>query len=356
MRSTVVRARGGRYTADRVDSRPLTHDPVPPEATVSLIVSPNLTIDRTVRIDRLEPGTVMRPEAAVVTAGAKGVNVARVLHALGARPRLVGFVPRDDALQVAALFGVEPFELLGVEVDGAIRVATIYLEADGRTTVLNEPGPQITAADAQRLIERVDDALGARAVPGLAASGSLPPGAPVSTYAALVKVARRRGVEVVVDAARDVLAATLDVEPDLVTPNLAEAEAALGAASAEAVDELGADVPARAIDAAQALVAAGARAAVVTAGAAGAALAEPGSSRWFDAVAVAVVNPIGAGDSFVGGYLDARSRGAPRDRAVLRGMAAASASCEQQLAGGVDPARVEELAGRLHVAQDGGGG
>src|SRR6185503_17425043 len=43
-----------------------------------LIATPNITIDRTVRLPELRPGSVLRPSRALATAGGKGVNVARV--------------------------------------------------------------------------------------------------------------------------------------------------------------------------------------------------------------------------------------------------------------------------------------
>lgn len=310
---------------------------------MTLIVSPNLTVDRTLRLDRFVPGTVMRPSRATVTAGAKGVNVGRVLHALGDHAVLVGFVPTADEDLAELLFDPEPFELLGVPIAGHLRVATIYLEADGRTTVLNEPGPQADEPDLARLCETVANRLAVGDHRTMACSGSLPPGLPVDTYARLTGIAHAHDVEVVVDAAREVLAAALPAGPDLVTPNLAEAEAALGRDTGEAVDDIGPDVRDRALAAGQALVRAGARAAVVTAGAAGAALVEADTARWLPGVAVDVVNPIGAGDSLVGGYLHAHGQGAARIDAVIAGMATASASCEQDLAGGVDPARVSVL-------------
>lgn len=310
---------------------------------MALIASPNLTVDRTVRLARLEPGAVLRPDRAVVTAGSKGLNVARVLAALGARGVLVGFVPHDDLALARRLFGREPVDLVEVPVPGALRVASIYLEDDGRTTVLNEPGPDVGPEDWRRFEAAVDAGLGTGAHRWLGCSGSLPPGAPVDAYGRLTDIARDRGMGAVVDAARDVLAATLAYEPDLVTPNLAEAEAALGWAHGESVDELGPDVEQRTVLAARALCESGARRAVVTAGAAGAAFGDRDRIRWLSGVEVSVVNPIGAGDSLVGGLLHALEAGQDPVHAVARGLAAATASCEQALAGGVDPARVDEL-------------
>ncbi len=95
----------------------------------------------------------------------------------------------------------------------------------------------------------------------------------------------------------------------------------------------------------------GARAAAVTAGAAGTAFGDsaldPGRVVWVPTVPVEVVNPIGAGDSFVGGLVDALESGRSPEEAVVFAVATATASVEQALAGGIDPARARELAARL---------
>ena len=58
-----------------------------------LIAGPNLTIDRTLGIEELRPGGVLRFDGVAVTPGGKGVNVARVARALGVSALLVGFTP-----------------------------------------------------------------------------------------------------------------------------------------------------------------------------------------------------------------------------------------------------------------------
>ena len=115
-----------------------------------LIATPNLTVDRTVRLTELRPGSVLRPSRAVVTAGGKGVNVGRVSAAFGRRATLVGFVAEVDAPVLTRLFAVEPLDLAGVPVPGEARASTIYLEDSGRVTVLNEPGPEVSADDWRR--------------------------------------------------------------------------------------------------------------------------------------------------------------------------------------------------------------
>jgi 1-phosphofructokinase family hexose kinase len=314
-----------------------------------VIACPNLTIDRTLSIDELRPGEVLRFERAVVTPGGKGVNVARVARELGAAAVLVGFVPGRTGVAGAALLADEGLALRGVDVGGELRSTAVVLERSGRVTVFNEPGPLVEPGEWARLEDAVADALGAEGAPAgqrvLACSGSLPPGAPPDAYGRLVGVAHERGAVAVVDVGGDQLAAAVAAGADVVTPNLAEAEGLLHGRTDETVDAGGpAVVRERATAAARALVERGAARAVVTAAEAGAAVADGWMARWVAAPVVAEVrNPIGAGDALVGGLALALERGAEFSAAVAAGMACGAASVETDVAGVVVPARVAEL-------------
>jgi 1-phosphofructokinase family hexose kinase len=312
-----------------------------------VIAGPNLTIDRTLTIDELRPGEVLRFERVVVTPGGKGVNVARVSRELAWPAVLVGFVPGRTGAAAAALLRDEGIELTGVAVGGELRSTAVVLERGGRVTVFNEPGPPLAPGDWERFEATVAAALDGHAV--LACSGSLPPGAPGDAYARLVAVARERGALAVVDVAGPQLAAAVAAGADVVTPNLAEAEGLLHGRADETV-EAGDPrvVRERALAAARELVARGARHAVVTAAAAGAAVAGGSGARWIGAARVdGVRNPIGAGDAFVGGLAVALERDEGIEAAVVHGMATAAASVETDTAGVVDPVRVAALRAAL---------
>ncbi|MEJ3747356.1 PfkB family carbohydrate kinase [Actinomycetes bacterium KLBMP 9797] len=321
-----------------------------------LIATPNITVDRTVRLPELRLGSVLRPPRPAVTAGGKGLNVGRVAAAFGRRATLVGFRPDDDAVLLDRLFAAEPVEFRGVPVVGDVRVATIYLEDSGRVTVLNEPGPEISAAAWQGYEETIAAELATGDHRTLVCTGSLPPGAPGEGYGRLVGIGHRAGVRVVVDAARAALAGAVPAGPDIVTPNLAEAAGVLWGDADESVHDGDPSVSERAQEAVRELCRRGARSAAVTAGAAGTAYGDAAGVTWVPTVQVPVVNPIGAGDSFVGGLVEAWETGGTRIGAILFAVATATASVEQELAGGVDPGRARELAAVLTAAQRDAGG
>jgi 1-phosphofructokinase len=327
-----------------------------------LIAGPNLTIDRTATIPELRPGAVLRFERVVVTPGGKGLNVARAARALGAPALLVGFVPGETGRVGADMIAREGIALRAVPCGGELRSTAIVMECDGRTTVLNEPGPAISGAEWEAFEAAVADELATHRV--LVCSGSVPPGSPDDVYARLAALATRAGRRCVVDAGGTTLACALAAAPAVVCPNLAEAEDMLGVTSGAAPVRTAADArpragPAhgaqpvqtavrarpRAEAAAAQLVARGARGALVTADAAGAALASAdGQPAWLAAPRIAAVrNPIGAGDVLASALAAALERGEPLLESARYGVAAAAASVESPTAGELDSARAAEL-------------
>ena len=308
-----------------------------------LIAGPNLTLDRTATIAELRPGEVLRCERVVVTPGGKGLNVARAARALGAPALLVGFVPGATGRAGAAMIEREGVALRAVPCAGELRSTAIVIEHGGRTTVLNEPGPRVAAADWHALEAAVAEALSGHGV--LICSGSVPPGSPGDAYARLAALAAGAGRACVVDAAGATLARALDARPDVVCPNLSEAEAVLGVGGDAQPLESASDARPRAEAAATQLVARGARAAFVTADAAGAALVTADAPAiWLPAPPIATVrNPVGAGDVLASALAAALERGEPLLEAARHGVAAAAASVESVTAGELDATRAAQL-------------
>jgi 1-phosphofructokinase family hexose kinase len=307
-----------------------------------LIAGPNLTIDRTLTIEELRPGDVLRFDGVAVTPGGKGVNVARVSRALQVPALLVGFTPGRTGAAAADLIADEGLRIEPVPTGGELRSTAVILERTGRVTVMNEPGPPIGPEDWERYEAAIAERLDGHGV--LVCSGSIPPGTPPDAYGRLTELAARAGRPTIVDVSGPALGAALESRPHIVCPNLAEAEGLLHGRADETVDAGDpSTVRLRAREAAAELVRRGARAAVVTAGAAGAAVADGTAVSWHPAPAVTVRNPIGAGDALVGGLAAALERGEALEAAVSAGVATAAASVETATAGEIDPARAAEL-------------
>ncbi len=320
-----------------------------------LVVGLNQTIDRTIRLPVLAAGHVLRARDVAVTPGGKAVNVCRAAITLAAPARLVGPFPGRLGGVAVALLEAEGLPVTAVPVAGELRGTTVVIEADGRTTVINEPGPPLSDADWHRVFEIVAAAM-QRGI-HVVISGSVPPGTVDGAHRTLIELVHECGGTVAVDVTAERLIEAAAAGADLISPNLAEAEQALGTASTRSAGEAGeavdvdhldgAEVKARSRAAAAALVEAGAGAALVSAGRHGVACRSAAVDTFVLAPTVAVANPIGAGDALLGATLVAIERGRSLEDAVADGIAYAAASVAHPVAGYADPDLVDELgAGR----------
>lgn len=316
------------------------------------IVNPNPVFDRTISLHEFVLGSVMRTIDVEVTAGGKGINVARVLRAYGLPVHLVAVAGIEDALRYRHLLAEEGADPTIVEIPGKIRVASIYREMTSpRVTVVNDEGDPVSPA----AWERVHRAIVGAVEPGdlVACMGSFPPGVDPSAVHRLVAEIRESGALVLVDTAPKWLSGALSGGPEIVTPNLHEALAVLGEGDILTMNDHEwtlEETRERALVSAEALRERGAARAMVTAGAAGVALADETGTAWHEAFPVEVVSTVGAGDSFVAGvaitWLEHQGDLDWND-AVRHGIATSAASCEQVRAGGVDPERARAIHSEL---------
>jgi len=325
-----------------------------------LIVNPNPAFDRTITIPELIPGAVIRTVDVETTAGGKGINVARVLRSLGQPAPLLIPLGRDDSPRYQALLAEEGADARIVEVAGPVRTATIYLEqTQPRVTVINDAGTPISSADWNAVHNAILNSVNAGDL--VLIMGSFPPGLQADALPLLVTAVRECGAQILLDVNPQWLAASLAAGPDVVTPNVDEAEAALDGTSAhlmESHNDDPAEVRERAMHAALELCTRGAQRAIVTAGSAGVAMAIADQVFWVPAFLIEPVSAVGAGDSFVAGFvhewmsgsIDATHDDESQWRSAVRfGVATSASSCEQVRAGGIDLQRVQQLLNQAAV-------
>jgi tagatose 6-phosphate kinase len=314
---------------------------------MTLVVCPNLAVDRMLATDRVRLGGTSRCRELRTQAGGKGANVLRATKALGGDGLLTGFAGGRAGALIVELAHDEGLELEVVVTEGEARASTVVLTDDGAVTRLYEAGPAVGADAEQALVELA----GRRpAAPGewAVVTGAAPPGVSPGFYAALLCSARAAGYRVLVDATGEQLAGGLRARPDLVKVNLAEACSAVGAVGTHCDDEDAASpdgVLAEGLELARRLCAAGADAAVLTSGAAGAAGVLGGAEWQVVTPPVQAVNPVGSGDCFSAGLILALQRGESAAAALRLAAAAGAANAASPYNGCVDPALVEELAG-----------
>ena len=270
----------------------------------------SLNMDISVSVPRLpEPGATVLGSAARFTPGGKGANQAVAAARLGARVLMAGCVGDDDfGRRLLAALREEGVDAGGVRTVAGVPtgLAMISVDQAGENLITVAPGAnhEVGPVEVGAVVaaDRPDDVLVICAeIPVPAIMSALTQG----THCVL-------NLAPAPPEAAEIVAAGVD----WLVVNETEAAAVLG----RKVDGLK-----DAAQAATALVAAGARHAVVTAGAHGAALAGPHPAETVRAFGVQAVDTVGAGDTFVGALAVALAAGVPAAEAV-RAAAAAGAT------------------------------
>ncbi|MFF7053273.1 1-phosphofructokinase family hexose kinase [Streptomyces griseorubiginosus] len=300
-----------------------------------LTVTLNTALDITYRVRSLRPHTSHRVTEVVERPGGKGLNVARVLAALGHEVTVTGFTGGATGRTVQdALTAVPGLVDALVPVTGATRrTIAVVDERSGDTTQLNEPGPTVTAAEWSAFQEAYEDLV--PSVSAVALCGSLPPGVPVGAYAALIRTAKAAGVPVLLDTSGEALRRGVAARPDIVKPN-----------ADELAELTGSHDPLRAT---QDTRRRGARAVVASLGRSGLLAATP-EGRWRATPPAPVHgNPTGAGDAVVAGLLSALVENLPWPDRLTRATALSAATVMADTAGDFDQAAYEGLLERVTV-------
>ncbi len=304
-----------------------------------LTVTLNTALDLTYRVPRLERHGSHRVRQVRERPGGKGLNVARVLSALGHDTVVTGFVGGRTGEELRALLARHRAGAAGgsltdalVPVDGSTRrTVAVADDATGDTTQFNEPGPHITPEEWAGFLTVYRELLagGRGRCRAIALCGSLPPGVPVGAYGTLVREARSAGVPVLLDTSGEPLRRGLAARPELVKPNVAELAGITGT-----------NDPLRAAREARRR---GARTVAASLGADGMLALTP--DRAWRAVPPRRLagNPTGAGDSAVAGLLSGLVEDLPWPDRLARAVALSAATVIAPAAGEYDASAYADL-------------
>lgn len=302
-----------------------------------ITLTPNPSVDRTLFIDALPRGTVIRSRRGSSEPSGKGVNVALALCANGYDTLAVLPVGGPAGRQMVKMLQDHHVDHITVPISGDIRSNISLVEPDGTVTKVNEAGPVLDTAE----VGALTSAALARSCGAswLAGCGSLPGGAGEDLYVRLVAEGRRRGVKTAIDTSGRALRRALAHHPDLVKPNAEELAEATGRPLRTLRDVL---------DAAWMLREQGAESVLASLGPDGAILLDHDGAVHGEATVTTVASAVGAGDALLAGFLAVGARG--RD-ALQTGLAWAAAAVQHE--GTLYPSNHASAAVKIHDEIDG---
>ena len=280
-----------------------------------LTLTLNPAVDIACATAEVVPQHKLRTHGDRMDPGGGGVNVARVLHELGAETLAVILSGGVFGRHLESLIGLEGVACRPVPIAGTTRIAmTVHDERAGQEYRFVAEGPMILPSEIEACLTILD----AEDADWLVISGSLPRGVTPDTLAHIVRRAHAAGRRVVVDTSGSALRATLGQGLALIKPSLREFEELVGTKL---------PTPAAQDEAALRLIRENAveRIAVSLSGD-GALLATRAGVVRRPAIPVKAVGTVGAGDSFLAALVLALARDAAPADALAWGHAAGAAA------------------------------
>ena len=276
----------------------------------------NPAVDRELTVPVVEFDSVLRAIDARVDFGGKGFNVSRLLKGMGVASTAVGFLGGRTGEQLQ-----DGLQALGIDTD------FVWVPDETRTNIsivtpshshylkVNEKGPSVDAAKQEELLAKIDGLT--RPGDWWVLAGSLPPGVTDDFYARIIRVLHQHQAKAILDTIGEPLRLGCAEQPFVVKPNVEEAQALTG---------LPMKTPVEIALAAARIRQMGAQNVIISMGKSGALLQTPEGTWLARSPKVQEKNPIGAGDSMVGGLVGALTRGVPMQEALGWGVASGAAT------------------------------
>ena len=276
----------------------------------------NPAIDRELTVEKVEYDAVLSAIKAQIDIGGKGFNVSRLLKSMGMPSTALGFVGgrTGDRLR----HGLQALDIATdfVSISGETRTnISIVTEKHDHYIKVNEKGPMVDDAKQRELLDKVASFAGSGDWWVLA--GSLPPGVPDSFYAEIINVLNEHKAITILDTTGESLRLGCEAKPFLIKPNAEETHKLTGL-PVETIEQI--------ILAAKELLKMGTQNVVISMGKKGAFLQTTDESWLIHSPKIQEKNPIGAGDSMVGGLVWGLSQGYSLKDALGWGAASGAAS------------------------------
>jgi 1-phosphofructokinase/tagatose 6-phosphate kinase len=308
-----------------------------------LTVTLNAAIDRTVAVPSFRQGHRHRAVDASTVAGGKGVNVARALKILDRPVIATGLAGGPTGARVMESLAEESILTDFTWISGDSRTNLAVVDpTTGEQTEINERGPEVSADELERFLEKL--LYLARGARFCVIAGSQPPSVPASFASRMVGELKELGVETILDIEGEPLVAGLRAGPAAVTPNVSEAEGAVGHEFNDHEDLL---------TGLRGLIELGAGEAVITRGHGCVASMLDGSDRRAYEVTAPELDPVasvGSGDAFLAGFVACRFEGSSPEDCLRFAVACGAESTQHFGAGTIDPGEVERLLDRVELS------
>lgn len=311
-----------------------------------ITVTLNTSIDAVIEVPSLSDNAVINAESYRTIPAGKGINVARVLSALGEPVLVLGIVGADskefftavESANVRSDFAYAP---------GATRQNTTILQKSTHaTTHIRTKGFRVDAAVIVKMGRKLSRHVAKNDI--VVFSGSLPAGAEVDAFRSYIDLCKEKGAVVVVDTTGIPLLSAIGAIPHFIKPNLSELQTTFGLDTDGGEKEI--------IDQMKELVACGIGHVAVSLGPHGVLLMKQGvPTAWKGSLDLGNEynhrKAVGSGDSMLAGFIYAMKRGFDCEEMVRWGVVCGAANVMATLPGDINLQTVQRLLKLVQLKQ-----
>lgn len=189
-----------------------------------LTLTLNPAVDKTLTLETFQLDGMNRAVASHQDPGGKGINVSKVIHALGGKSLALGFIGGSSGNYIESELRSKGIESNFVVLSAPTRTnLKIFVKDTQHTIEVNEQGEAVSAEDVLKLQGKINSCLQKDDVCVIA--GSVPAGVTTSFYPELISSLKAKGVTVIFDADGELFRAGVKACPDFIKPNRKELEA-----------------------------------------------------------------------------------------------------------------------------------
>lgn len=279
----------------------------------------NPAIDHTIRLNDLEEITTDPLSLPQKEAAGKGINVSRVLKKIGVESVACTILGGPNGDFIIDQLQQQQIPMIVQRIHHNTRENKKVIAKQGLIKEYNEEGPSYELKYIQYLI----DDLFNRTENGdiIVLSGSIPQNLPTNIYQEIIVECHKRNLSVVLDTSGSALASGILAKPDIIKPNMDELEQLAGQSLTTTKDI---------IKYAKTLLHKGVKEVIITMGDKGLLYISNNFIIQVQPIIVPVINTVGAGDSFVAGFVAMRDKKQSIQDCLSFATAVATASVMEQ--------------------------
>jgi len=275
----------------------------------------NPCLDRYIYVDELILDDTIRAKKVVDYPAGKGIDVSRVIKELGGVSIAISLVGGNNGRRLEEMLDKEGVIYSSIRVPEETRL-NVILESNKGQYRISMPGEKINVKKLQVVLEVLSALVRHNDI--VVVSGSLPKGVASEFYTGIIFTLKQWGATVYFDADGDKLKAGLIGQPDYIKPNLHEFQRLIGKHISKREESIS---EARNIIEIHEL-----KGILLTLGGEGAYFISKEKVLYTKTIKVNVKSAVGAGDSFLAGFVLKKSEGATDEEALRWANAAGTAA------------------------------